>query len=418
MALNKTRKAARIASTPSVLLLIPQTHAPCGGPEQGPRTPLAESQVSTGTFGNRACDDRPCLSGATPRRIAGAARHHEYPDHKPPSGHDDLGESAVAAATQVVVEVRPKSTSPDGPKPRRRSSALTFFLFVFAWSWLWWLAAGLTGVPVTEPPATNLALIGGLGPLLAAILLVFRNYPADERREFCRRLCDPRRVGWRWWLAIPALAAGPTVIGWLATSQGDFSVGVSSTGAASVGVVVWLVFAAGAALVEEPGWRGYALDALLERHSMVVSSAVLGSVWAMWHLPQFFLEGTYQHDEVGFATGLFWMFMTAIVAQTFLYVWVVTNTGGSILAAIVFHALTNLAGETLSPSPTGELVALIIWVAAAAILGVYWWRSQGLSKANRQLAGVGSRQENPPSRRVSPKTILTKFAGRINPGFR
>lgn len=41
--------------------------------------------------------------------------------------------------------------------------------------------------------------------------------------------------------------------------------------------------------------------------------------------------------------------MAAIVTQTFLYVWVVTSTRGSILAAIVFHALTNVAAETLDP---------------------------------------------------------------------
>ncbi|HZD24299.1 MAG TPA: type II CAAX endopeptidase family protein [Acidimicrobiia bacterium] len=271
----------------------------------------------------------------------------------------------------------------------RRRSALTFFGLVFGWSWLWWLAAGLTGVPVTEPPATTLALIGGLGPLLAAVLLVWRHYQPEERHEFWRRIWDPVRVGWRWWLLIVLAGAGPTLIGWLVTSGGDLGIGVSSTAAASVGVFIWLVFAAGAALVEEPGWRGYALDALLKRHSLAVSSVALGVVWALWHLPQFFLEGTYQHDEVGFATGLFWMFMAAIIVQTFLYVWVVTSTSGSILAAIVFHALTNLAGELFDPDPGSRLVALIIWVAMAVGLGFYWRRRPNRSSPHPLKASRG-----------------------------
>ena len=73
----------------------------------------------------------------------------------------------------------------------------TFLGLVFGWSWLWWLAVGLTGVPVTEPPAATLALIGALGPLLAAVLLVWRRYSSEGRREFWRRIFDPARVGWR-----------------------------------------------------------------------------------------------------------------------------------------------------------------------------------------------------------------------------
>ena len=258
----------------------------------------------------------------------------------------------------------------------RRPSPRVFFLLTFTWSWAWWAVAGLTGAPVTQPPATLLALVGGLGPLLAAVVLVWRHYPQQARRTFWRRVWDPRLVGRRWWLLLVGAAAGPTVVGWLLTSRGDLTVGVTSTGAASVGVAPWLLFAAGAAAVEEPGWRGYALDALLDRHTPLAASVLLGATWALWHLPQFFLAGTYQHDEVGLGTGLFWMFTLAIIAQTVLYLWVVTNTRGSILAAIVFHALTNLAGETLDPAPAGELVALMLWVAAAIAVGVHWQRRE------------------------------------------
>ena len=265
-----------------------------------------------------------------------------------------------------------ESDDPAQPQPR---SAVTFFLVAFGWSWGWWMAAGLAGPAVTEPPATWMFLIGGLGPVLAATVLVFRHYSTGARREFWRRLYDPRRVGWRWWLITATAAAGPTVVAALLTSGGDFSVGVSSARAASMGVVVWLVFVGGAAFVEEPGWRGYALDALLRHHTLSVTSVLLGMAWAAWHLPHFFLEGTYQHDEVGLGTPLFWMFLLAILSQTFLYVWIVTNTAGSILTAIVFHALTNLAGEIFRPSPAGKLVALLIWVVAAAAVAIHWRRN-------------------------------------------
>lgn len=271
------------------------------------------------------------------------------------------------------------AAEPLSPESAHRGlSATTFFALAFAWSWLWWLAASVVGGPVTSRPAATLALVGGFGPLLMAILLVWRHYTPEARHEFGRRIWDPRLIPGRWWVIVVALGAGPTVVGWLATSGGEL--GVVSPGSGSLGVGVWLVFVAGAALVEEPGWRGYALDALLKRHTLAVTSVVLGVMWAIWHLPQFLLQGSYQHG-LGLGTGPFWMFILAIVAQSFAYVWVVTNTGGSIFAAIVFHALTNLAGETLDPSSAGRLVALALWMAVAAVLVVYWRRRSGPRRA-------------------------------------
>ena len=46
--------------------------------------------------------------------------------------------------------------------------------------------------------------------------------------------------------------------------------------------------------IEELGWRGYVLDRLQEKRSALVSSLILGVVWSLWHLPLFFVQGSYQ----------------------------------------------------------------------------------------------------------------------------
>jgi membrane protease YdiL (CAAX protease family) len=38
-------------------------------------------------------------------------------------------------------------------------------------------------------------------------------------------------------------------------------------------------------LSEEPGWRGYALPRLHARFNPLVSSLILGVIWAVWHTP-------------------------------------------------------------------------------------------------------------------------------------
>src|SRR3546814_20952371 len=44
------------------------------------------------------------------------------------------------------------------------------------------------------------------------------------------------------------------------------------------------------ALGEELGWRGFALPRLLELMDARRASLLLGLVWAVWHLPAFFLS--------------------------------------------------------------------------------------------------------------------------------
>lgn len=46
-----------------------------------------------------------------------------------------------------------------------------------------------------------------------------------------------------------------------------------------------------------------------------------------------------------------------------------------------FHALTNLAGEILDATPSGEVVALLLWMTAAVAIGIRWQRRDSPSTA-------------------------------------
>jgi membrane protease YdiL (CAAX protease family) len=86
-------------------------------------------------------------------------------------------------------------------------------------------------------------------------------------------------------------------------------------------------------LGEEPGWRGFALPRLQDRHGPLLGTALLSVVWAAWHLPNVLFGGW---------TGLsFSLWMALTMASAFIYTWVYNHTGGSILLAALLHGAIN-----------------------------------------------------------------------------
>jgi membrane protease YdiL (CAAX protease family) len=103
---------------------------------------------------------------------------------------------------------------------------------------------------------------------------------------------------------------------------------------------------------EEPGWRGYALPLLLRRHSALVASAVLGVMWAFWHIPLFL-------------TGLPWPDAALVFALSFVFTALYLRTGGSVLIAFLLHASINGAGEFFVGLFSAEDRVRMYWIMAA-----------------------------------------------------
>jgi uncharacterized protein len=89
---------------------------------------------------------------------------------------------------------------------------------------------------------------------------------------------------------------------------------------------------------EEFGWRGFALPRLLERHSALKSSLMLGLIHAIWHLPLFFIPGMPQ-KQLSFP--VFTLGVISIASfDTVLYL----RTGANLLLAILVHLMANVCG--------------------------------------------------------------------------
>ena len=243
---------------------------------------------------------------------------------------------------------------------RRQLPILRFFVLAVAWSWVLWWSAAVIGVAVTEPSGLLLYLLGVFGPLVGAVRMVHRG-GHGYRREFLRRIWDPRGISARWWLALLALAAGPAAL----AAAGTYVTGhagsapILSTGAVAALVGPALV----AALVEEPGWRGAASDAWQARSRPVFAAAGIGVLWSLWHLPLSFFEGSYYY-ELGAGSTRFWLTHVMVVHLGILLVWLANGSGGRILLAVLAHAGFNVA-IGLTPSGTARDVVALLALAAA-----------------------------------------------------
>jgi uncharacterized protein len=245
-------------------------------------------------------------------------------------------------------------------------SVLPFFAIAFAWSWLMWWGAAAAGLSFDQSLFKLLYLLGVFGPFLGATWFV-RSKSPRYRREFLRRILDPQRISTAEWLALVAVAAGPLSLGAVVSAMTGGAAVVPDYSLGSVGMVA--VFALVAGLAEEPGWRGAASDALQTRMHPGWAAVKIGGIWALWHLPLYFVDGSYQHG-VGFGSLRFWLTNLALVQLGVLYLWLANRSGGSILMAILAHAGFNIAAELIPASTIRDVVTfLLVSAATLAVIG-------------------------------------------------
>ena len=217
--------------------------------------------------------------------------------------------------------------------PSKLSNAWVFLVLTFGISWLFWITAALFGQGADTLPVTLLFYLGGTGPPVAGIILTYLTQGMKGRRDYWQRVIEFKRIGVGWYAVILLTIPVLTVLAIL------WDILAGGSGAQFEGIVHFLsqpleILPFAALMIffgpfpEELGWHGYALDRLQVRWSALVSSLILGTAWALWHLPLFFIEGTYQ-NSLGLGTLPFWLFVTAMIPESILMTWIYNTTGAA-----------------------------------------------------------------------------------------
>jgi membrane protease YdiL (CAAX protease family) len=265
------------------------------------------------------------------------------------------------------------------PSVLARHPLVSYFLIAFVFSWLVFLLGPLTyyGVLGLSPQLVGyLAIAGLLGPVLSGFIMSAATEGRAGVVDLLRRMVL-WRVGVGWYLfailGIPAVMVLATIVlrpGALASF--DFS---AQPFTLSYLIALISIVLIGGPLLEEPGWTGFAQPRLQRLHGPLLGGLILGVLWALWHLPSFLIPSQNLRDIPPRGTILdFVVFALALVGLRLVIIWVVNNTRGSVLMAVLSHASWNafysaaLIGLFPVRSVLGSYLNLTIAAGAMALV--------------------------------------------------
>lgn len=297
-----------------------------------------------------------------------------------------------------------------------RHPLIAFFVLAFAGTWIAFLPLvlaqnGLGLLPYTipeigpYPPSYLFAVLGALlGPTLASFTVTAITTGKTGMRQLLRRYVI-WRVGLRWYLLVLVgvplfqLVCSSVVLGIAPLTALIqqwplyFTTFLPNVLIIAVAVQIW----------EEGGWSGYAVPNLQKRFGALRTALILGPLWALWHLPAFFVPGQIFDQKVGAITMIVQMVLMIIVAilTRIFMTWVFNNTKGSILIAILLHASLDASNSgsayiknLLTASQLGGygLASTLLFPLVAAVLLLIFTKGRLSYKSYRREKQVEASQ--------------------------
>ncbi len=249
-------------------------------------------------------------------------------------------------------------------KPKR------FYLIVFALTWGFWILAIL--FRDNNPLLFTFMVLGVMMPAVTAIATVLTSKNKMLKDDLKRKVIGFYRIK-PLYIIIPVIAFGIVVACSIGTSvlfggspeQFSFTDGFSFSIGGTSALLTILV----ASVIEEVGWRGYGEDAVGYYHSWFKESLIFGCIWACWHIPLFWVPGTYHYGLKEMGAVYMINFLVSAIPVDFLQTWVYVKNNRSMLATIIFHLFLNVMQEKIAMTPETKIIETG-FVALAAVIVV------------------------------------------------
>ncbi len=215
----------------------------------------------------------------------------------------------------------------------KKDVPLRFFIITFTWSWLIWLFLILGGFEkssITIP----VSIIAAFGPAAGAFFSLRTLNGKGAVKQYVKSFLN-LKFGWKVWAGIFLVLCTTTAAAWYIPELfGQPRLPMLLPGI-YVFPVYWLMMVFLGGGQEEIGWRGYILPLLEKRFGTWTGSTILGLIWAVWHIPLWFIPGTSQ-TYMHFAG-----FIMLTLGYSYFYSWVMKASGGRPLAGLIAHGTAN-----------------------------------------------------------------------------
>lgn len=249
-------------------------------------------------------------------------------------------------------------------KQTGRSQLILFVVISYAILWLVFGIGRLFDIPFTYDPRQLgglLVLVGVPASLVGAISSTL----ITSGRNGLRRLLK-RSFEWRfspiWYLAAvstPLLVTAASTIAAVWITGTEIPDNWFSPSMPFGFMIFFLVYDG---LGEEIGWRGFALPRFQESLGSLGGSIVVGVLWALWHLPLFFIPGSSQYGDALIP------YVYLLTCWTIVMALFVGKARGSVLPAILLHGAANFVAFTIRYPHT---YVHLFWGIAALISAVF-----------------------------------------------
>lgn len=246
----------------------------------------------------------------------------------------------------------------------------SFYLLTLSITWLFWIIAIILD---SEILSTVGMVLGMFTPALVSIFMIAFSNNHELKKDFKEKLFNFKKINLKnliltalfCFIAVYISILLSTLFG-QSLNQFSFTDDFSFEGIGAVSALLTILFASS---VEEFGWHNYGVDSLSHNNSWFKTSLIFSIIWSSWHLPLFWIPGSYQ---CGLRETNIWFminFIISVIPLAFIINWVYIKNNRSIVACIVFHLFINFMQEKIAMTPITKCVETgVMFVLAISIV--------------------------------------------------
>ncbi len=232
-------------------------------------------------------------------------------------------------------------------------TALTFAIALAAWGIC--IAFGQFGITSEKHRWLYVPyVLGGLSPTIASFIALKKNGEVKGFREWVKNIFSFKCPA-RFYLLTISLNLAYIIPQIIINGTGE-----TNPPYLFIIFIPMMLFGGG---LEEAGWRYILQPTIDKKYGYFLSAAIVSVIWAMWHLPLFYIPGTVQY------TSDFWPFAILTVGLTFA-LGAIRKISDSVFLCVLFHCVHNAGSATFNipDALSANTLTSILLILASSIV--------------------------------------------------